>query len=309
MGKRTVGIISGGSGSSKFATALANYNEVGKHDFAYICNVGDNFFFHGLYVCPDVDIITYALAGILDERKSWGIKEDTWNFVEGLAALGYGNWFSLGDRDLALCVVRTELINGGLTLSQATDRLRKYLGIKNKIVPATDDSVQTFVDTSKGRIHLQEYWVKMKGALRVSSVDYRGIKNAMPNREVLMLLSKDVLILPANPITSVMPTVSLRGVRKKLRMARVTAISPFIGKSVFSGPAAKLMRAMHIEPSSYGVAKLYSDFLKLFIVDYREENSEIVKIKDFGIECIKSNIKIDSIADKRHIARELMNIL
>ncbi len=309
MGRRTVGIICGGSGSSKFTTALDRYAAREDYDFAYVCNVGDNFWFHGLYVCPDIDITTYALARILDEKKGWGIRGDTGGFVEGLANLGYENWFRLGDRDLALCVVRTELIKNGFTLSQATDRLRKSLSIKTEIVPASDHSVETFLNTTAGRIHLQDYWVRLKGDPGVSGVDYLGITKAAPNPEALRLLSSDVLIFPANPVTSIMPTINIKGIRKKLKSARVTAISPFVGRTAFSGPAAKLMYAIHMEPSSYGVARSYSDFLKIFVVDTREESSEVLKIKGLGIECLKTDIGVNTAADKRRVAREIMDVL
>lgn len=307
MGKRSVGVISGGSGSSKFATALGKYGQ--ERRFGFVCNVGDNFWFHGLYVCPDLDIITYALAGKLDESVGWGIRGDSGRFVKGLASLGYESWFNLGDEDLALSVARTELIGKGMSLSRITDRVRRSLGIRHRVLPASDDSVQTHIRTSLGKIHLQEYWVKMKAAPKVQGVDYVGIKRATPNKEALDFLSGSVVIFPANPITSVMPTLRLRGVRQRLRRAKVVAISPFIGRTVFSGPAARLMRDLEIDPSSYGVANLYSDFLNLFLVDNGEDQKEILKIKALGIECIRTNITIRSEADRRSVAREIMSVL
>ncbi|MGI0085317.1 MAG: 2-phospho-L-lactate transferase, partial [Nitrososphaerales archaeon] len=279
MRRRTFGVITGGSGSSKFVTALHRYSEENGYEFGFICNVGDNFWFHSLYVCPDIDIITYALCGKLDERKGWGIKGDSKKFIGMLASLGYKSWFDLGDEDLALSVIRTELIRRGFRLSQITKRIAKSLRIRPSLIPATDDNVQTYMQTSVGKIHLQEFWVKMKGRPKVLGVDYKGAKTAIPNPEAMRLLSKNVIILPANPITSILPTLALRGVRKKLRHSNVVAISPFIGKTIFSGPAVKLMRALRLEPSSYGVASLYSDFLKVFLVDNDEDQSEIRKIR------------------------------
>lgn len=309
MRKHAVGVISGGSGSSKFATALHRYSGEKSRDLGFVCNVGDNFWFHALYVCPDIDIIMYALAGKLDEVTGWGIREDSKNFVRGLESLGYDSWFNLGDEDLALSVIRTELVGKGFTLSEITKGLRESFGVRHNIVPATDNNVQTYLQTSAGKIHLQEYWVKMKAKPKVYGVDYVGIKTANPNPEALRLLSKNVVIFPANPVTSIMPTVSLKGVRQILRHANVVAVSPFIGKTVFSGPAAKLMHALHIQPSSFGVAGLYSDFLKVLLVDNREDQSQIQKIRQLGIECVKTNIRIKNEADKRSIAREIMKVL
>lgn len=309
MRKHAVGVISGGSGSSKFATALNRYSGEKSRDLGFVCNVGDNFWFHALYVCPDIDIIMYALAGKLDEARGWGIRGDSKSFVRGLDSLGYDSWFTVGDEDLALSVIRTEFIGRGYTLSQITDSIRESFGIRHDIVPATDNSVQTYLITSAGKIHLQEYWVKMKAKPNVYDVDYVGIKAASPNPEALRLLSKNVVIFPANPITSIMPTVCLKGVRKLLQRANVVAVSPFIEKTVFSGPAAKLMHALNIQPSSFGVAGLYSDFLKVLIVDNREDQSQIQKIRQLGIECVKTNIRIKSEADKRSITREIMSML
>jgi LPPG:FO 2-phospho-L-lactate transferase len=309
MRRRIVGVISGGSGSSKFAIALDRYADQEKIDFAYVCNVADNFWFHGLYVCPDIDIITYALGGILDEKKGWGISGDSRNFLKTLEMLGYESWFNLGDRDLAISVARTEQMKSGFSLSETTEKLRKSLGIKNRIVPATDSQVQTYMDTNLGRIHLQDFWVRNKGIPKVYDVHYVGIETAKPTSETLELLSQEVIILPANPITSILPTLSLRRVRKKLKDAKVIAISPFVGKNIFSGPAAKLMKAMNIEPSTYGVAKLYSDILDLFIVDRMEDSSEVKKIKELGIECIKTNVRANTPSEKQHISNEIMRIL
>src|SRR5579875_255923 len=306
MGKSTIGIICGGSGSSKFATAFDKHFRLNNHELGFIVNASDNFWHFGVYVCPDVDIITHALAARLDEAKGWGVKSDTFNFLKTYKQIeGSEDWFNLGDSDLALSIRRTELMNYGWNLSQVTDYFRNLFDIRHAIIPATNDSVQTFILTTAGRFHLQEYWVKHQASPRVRSVEYVGLENAELNSEAIKFLSNKVVILPANPITSIMPTLSLRGVRQKLRNSKVLAISPFVGTQVFSGPAAKLMQGLGIECTSLGVAMLYADFLKVFLVDMDEDHLVIQKIKDLGIECIKTNIRIKSNADKQSIVREI----
>ncbi|MCL4518173.1 MAG: 2-phospho-L-lactate transferase [Thaumarchaeota archaeon] len=301
------GMICGGSGSSKFARAISrNFNG---EDLCFIANVADNFWYHGLYVCPDVDILTYALAERLDTSKGWGIKEDTFVARDALSELDPSqSWFGLGDKDLALSISRTELMKQGMKLSEVTRRFCEIFGIKHIVVPATDDDVQTYMQTTGGRIHLQEYWVKLHGEPSVSNVVYVGLNNAKPNKLALDYLSSKVVICPANPITSISPTISLAGVKESLNKARVVAVSPFTGSKPFSGPAGRLMQGLGIEASSYGVAKLYSGFLKLLIVDNNEESSTVSRIKDLGIECVRSNTLINDDLSGQRFVEELLKL-
>jgi LPPG:FO 2-phospho-L-lactate transferase len=263
-----------------------------------------------LYICPDVDILIYALAERLDERKGWGIKNDSWNFREAYSTLNPNQaWFRLGDSDLALSILRTELIVRDWKLSRITDHFRKIFKIKQIVIPATDNYVQTFVTTTKGRMHLQEFWVKNNGKLNVLKVDYEGISKAKPNPKTLGALSDRVLILPANPVSSILPTVNLSGIRRKLATSKVIAISPFVGSNAFSGPAAKFMTAIGARSNSYEVARLYSEFLKIFLVDSKEDPSIINKVRDLGIECLKTNILIKTEKDRKHIVSEIVNLL
>ena len=303
-----LGVICGGSGSSKFAISLGKYAKE-KYDLGFVCNVGDNFWYHGLYVCPDIDIITYALSGRLDESKGWGLADDSSRFLKGLKALGFKEWFNLGDEDMALSVVRTELLRKGHTLSQITQHVSESLGIDFSIMPSTDDNVETYIFTSKGKLHLQEYWVKLRASPKVHGVDYFGIRKAVPNPEALKFLSQSAIICPANPITSILPTLNIPGMRKALKQSKLVAVSPFIGKKLFSGPASKLMRGLGLEPSSFGVAKLYSGFIKKFLVDKSEDNRQIERISSLDIECIKCNIRIKGPIDRELIVGDILNVL
>lgn len=306
--RKKIGVLCGGSGSSKFASAIANYGD--ELSPGFIANVGDNFWYHGLLVCPDVDIITYSLSGLLETSKGWGIRNDSLGAKELLSGVSDSSeWFSLGDRDLGICLRRTELFLKGWTLSSITREICSKLGVRHKVVPATDDSLQTFVRTYEGVLHLQEYWVKNSGDLEALGVAYVGASKAKPNEECLHLLGENTIICPANPVTSILPTLSLNGLVSRLSKSRVIAVSPFVGQKPFSGPAAKLMRAIGTESNSLGVAKLYSKFLKIFYLEKSENRQIITSIKDIGIECILTNTRIDSEGDKKRMVKELVAAL
>jgi LPPG:FO 2-phospho-L-lactate transferase len=301
-----VGVFCGGSGSSKFVSALANYGSEALEP-KFIVNVGDNFWYHELYVCPDVDITTYCLSGLLDSSKGWGIVEDGFKSKASLSRFSSsGEWFSLGDLDFGVCLKRTELCKKGWTLSSITKKISLTLGAKYPVIPSTDDPVQTFVRCPIGEIHLQEFWVKNGGNLKVYDVIYRGIQKARPTSEFLDACRSTMIFCPANPVTSILPTLKLKGVWPRLAKLKVVAISPFTGDKPFSGPASGLMRALGLEATSLGVAKLYSDFLKIFFVNI-DEPAEIVRaITDLGIECVKTKTKIETKEDYKAIAMELI---
>lgn len=304
-----LGIICGGSGSSKFARVFYRYpGKFGKEDLGFVANVADNFWYHGVYVCPDVDILTYSLSGQLDYSKGWGVRFDTFGSKKSLSELESPySWFGLGDRDLGFALRRTELMSQGWSLSGVTDHFCKSMKIESAVIPATDDSVQTFVRTTSGTMHLQEYWVKYHAIPRPFEIEYSGIEDAMPNEKLKDFIS-NVIICPANPITSISPTMRLKGVQKMLKSAKVVAISPFVGNKPVSGPVGALMSGLSLEPNSFGVAKIYSSFLKTLLVDTKEESSIIGKIKDIGIECLRTNTMLRDEPSGKKIAEELLSM-
>jgi LPPG:FO 2-phospho-L-lactate transferase len=310
MGGKRLGVVCGGSGSSKFVTALKESLSTYSRTPLFVANVADNFWHYGLYICPDIDILIYALAGRLDTKKGWGIKNDTASLRNFYAALDPSQaWFNLGDADAAISIWRTQMINKGWRLSRITKHILSVLRIREAVVPATDDDVQTFVKTNRGKMHLQEFWVKNQGRPVALDVEYKGHSNARPNSETLAALSDRVLILPADPVSSILPTIGLVGVTSRLEQARVVAISPFVGAKPFSGPAAKFMLAIGAEPSTFGVAKLYSRFLKVLLVDPSEDARIVQRVSDLGIECLKRNITIRNRGDRKQVANEIANLL
>ena len=309
--QQRLNVLCGGSGSSKFALALARGIEFSNdnYELKFFSNVGDNFWHHGLYVCPDVDIITHALSGSLDEQKGWGVVSDSYVVRDELAKLDpSSSWFNLGDRDLALSIRRTELLKQGKKLSEITEEFRVKKGVKYRIIPASDDHIQTEIQTENGWEHLQEFWVKNKATEKPLSVRYKGIETAKPNPELLNL-EGTTLICPANPVTSISPIISLEGVKESLKKTKCIAISPFLGGEPFSGPAGILMKSLGKESSSSSLAFRYSSFLKILIVDEKESNDETKKVKNLGIECIPMKTKITDRKSQLDFWTQLKDIL
>ncbi len=297
--------LAGGTGSAKLLRGLATLTS----QLTVVANVGDNFWFHGLYVCPDVDIALYTLAGIADEEKGWGVRGDTFKALGQLGGLGEETWFRLGDMDLAASMVRTGLMRAGKSLTQATLRLAKALEVPHPILPATDSAVETWMLTKSGAMHLQEFWVRERGRPRVTKVEYRGARRASPTRQVERALAQadKVVLCPANPITSIGPIVAVNGMRKLLSRsnAEVVALSPMIGARPYSGPAGRLMRQLGLRPDSAGVASLYSGFLDRLVID-RSDLALSEKVAESGVECSAADTRMRSRSDERRIARVLL---
>lgn len=297
--------FAGGTGSAKLLRGLAPLTS----QLTVVANVGDNFWFHGLYVCPDVDIALYTLAGIADEEKGWGVRGDTFKALGQLGALGEETWFRLGDMDLAASMVRTRMMRAGKSLTQVTLRLAKALEVRHPILPATDSVVETWMLTRAGPMHLQEFWVRERGQPRVTKVEYRGARSASPTSQVERALAQAdrVVLCPANPITSIGPMVAIKGMRRLLSRsnAEIVALSPMIGGRPYSGPAGRLMRQLGLRPDSAGVASLYSGFLDRLVID-RSDLALAEKIAESGVECSAADTRMRGRSDERRIARVLL---
>ncbi|MEM2855692.1 MAG: 2-phospho-L-lactate transferase [Candidatus Nitrosocaldaceae archaeon] len=297
-------ILAGGTGSIKLVRGFDNAN--------IISNVGDNIWLYGLYICPDIDTIMYGLADILDKNRGWGIKNDTFNFMKQLRYYGIDTWFSIGDKDLATHILRSEMIREGKRLSEITDILRRRLSIGRRILPATDDRVETYIESNNGIMHLQEFWVKHKGMLDVKNVFYKGIDDAKASDYVLDLIAnaERIVIAPANPISSINPIISIKDIRKALIDARdkCIAVSPIIGTSAISGPAAKYMQALGYDVSIYGIADLYSSITSSLVIDKSDEKySNIISTK-FDIDVYITDIVMRNNEDERRLADFIKNI-
>lgn len=303
--------MAGGVGAARFLQGLLEV--VSPEDLTVIVNTGDDFEIYGLYVSPDLDIITYTLAGLVDEGKGWGIKGDTFGFLDMLSRYGYETWFRIGDRDLATHLHRTMLLRRGLRLSQVTADICHRLGVQVRILPMSDDPVRTMIRTEAGIMHFQEYLVKRGAKDAVLGVDFLGAKEAKPSPGVLEAIEEayGIIVCPSNPIVSIGAILSIYGIRQALRRTRapVVAISPIIMGAPVKGPADKLMRGLGFEVSAFSVASLYSDFLDTFIIDFRDSMLAKRIEGELGIKVIVTDTLMTSLEAKKRLAEATLHSL
>ncbi|MEM3736670.1 MAG: 2-phospho-L-lactate transferase [Candidatus Bathyarchaeia archaeon] len=303
-------VISGGTGSAKFLEGVREI--LCEEDLTVIVNVGDNFEVFGLYICPDVDTVTYMFAGLLDEERGWGRREDTFNALANLSRLGVETWFRLGDKDLALHIYRTFHRRAGRGLAEVTQRISALLGVRAKILPASDSPVETRILTDNGLLHFQEFWVKREARDRVLGVVYVGAEQASPAPGVVEAIEKadGIIIAPANPVTSIGPILAIPGIKDALvkTSAKKVAVSPIVGGRPFSGPAGKLLEGIGVEVSSFGVAWLYRDFLDAIVIDF-EDSALKGRINQLGVECILTDTAMASKDGRKRLAAKVVEIL
>jgi len=284
-------ILAGGSGSVKLVRGLASH----RSDINVITNVGDNYWLYGMYICPDIDTITYGLADLLDHDKGWGIKKDTFGFLRQMEIFGEETWFRIGDRDTATHLTRTNMLKNGKSLSDITKWLSEKFSIEIKIIPVTDHSIETRIITPKGGMHLQEFWVKHRGMDSVDGIEYQGAEKARPNPDAMNAIhdSSLIVIAPGNPLTSIGPMLAIKGIRKELskKKNKVVAVSPIIGNSAISGPTGKYMEAAGIEVSALGIAKMYADVCSNIIIDTKDR-MQTKKIESLNINVHDTKIRM-----------------
>jgi LPPG:FO 2-phospho-L-lactate transferase len=305
MGK--IVALAGGVGAAKLLRGLVKV--VSPQNLVIIGNIGDDVELYGLHISPDLDIVMYTLAGIVDEAKGWGIAGDTFHCLEMLERLGFETWFKLGDRDLAIHIIRTKMLREGYTLSQVTARLCKMLGVNVSLIPASDDPVRTKIQSGQLILDFQEYFVKRKAMDVVTNVLYEGAGKARPAPGVVEAIreAERIIICPSNPILSIAPILSIPAIRKALEDSKVPVIgiSPIIGGKAIKGPADKIMTSMGFEASAYGVAKFYGSLLKHFIIDEVDlEHRE--RIQEIGIKVTVTNTLMKSIEDAVNLAKVVM---
>jgi len=299
--------LAGGVGAARFLQGLVRV--VPENEVTVIVNTGDDIELYGLHVSPDLDIVMYTLAGIVDEEKGWGIRGDTFHCLETLRKYGHETWFNLGDRDLATHIYRTHLLKNGFSLSEVTSRLCQALGLSVKILPMTNDRFATKIATDKATMHFQEYFVKRGAQDRVVNVVFEGAEEAQPAPRIVdsILGSGVVVVCPSNPIVSIGTILSVKNVRTALKetKAKVVAISPIVGGRPIKGPADKLMQGLGLEVSAYSVAKLYQDFLDTFIID-QVDKAEKEHIESLGVQVIVTNTIMKTLEDKVQLAKVIL---
>jgi len=268
---RSVIAICGGVGGAKLALGLSRI--LSPEQLTIVVNTGDDFEHLGLTVCPDLDTVTYTLAGINNPETGWGRRGESWNCLDTLEKLGAESWFRLGDRDLAVHLLRRELLARGKSLSEVTSLIAARLGVVHRIVPMSDDAVRTQVETGEGPLAFQNYFVRERCRPEVTGFRFEGAANASLSPGFTRALDNPnlaaILICPSNPFVSVAPVLALPGVADRLAQspAPVIAVSPIVANSAIKGPAAKMMTELGLELSARGVFDYYGDLLDGFVVD------------------------------------------
>lgn len=264
--------LAGGVGAARFLRGLVEVVDVSR--LTVVVNTGDDIERHGLWICPDIDSVVYGLAGLHDEERGWGLRDETWRCLERLGALGEQTWFQLGDRDLATHIWRTHRRRGGASLSEITAAQCAALGVRTRVLPMSDDVVSTRVSCEDfGELHLQEWLVRERCLPRVTALRFAGADDAQPAPGVLdALAGADALIVcPSNPLISIGPILAVPGIRAAVReVPRTIAVTPIVEGAALRGPAARMLDWQGVEASAAGVARLYADFLQTMVVDERD---------------------------------------
>jgi LPPG:FO 2-phospho-L-lactate transferase len=255
-----------------------------------IVNVGDDVVIHGLRVSPDLDTVTYTLAGVHNDVAGWGLRDESWKVMDELESLGGPTWFRLGDRDLATHLYRTGRLAQGAPLSEVAGELASARGVRTRILPVTDDPVATVLTTRDGeRLSFQEYFVARRHSVEISDVAFEGADRARPAPGVLDAIRDAVLVIvaPSNPLVSIDPVLAVPGVREALhaRRDRAVAISPIVAGAALKGPADRLLRELGHDASALGVAAYYRDLVATFVLDERDEHL-FAQIEALGLRCV-----------------------
>jgi len=301
--------LCGGSGGAKLALGLSRV--LAPEQLTIVVNTGDDFEHFGLPVCPDLDTVTYTMAGLCNPETGWGRRDETWHCLEALEQLAAETWFRLGDRDLAIHMTRRALLDQGRTLSEATTLITHRLGIAHNIDPMSDAPVRTMIDTDKGELSFQHYFVREQCQPVVRSIRFSGacdaalspgFENALEDPQLAA-----ILICPSNPFVSVAPILALPGIEDRLRQHRapVIAVSPIVANKALKGPAAKMMRELGLETSALGVYHHYGSLLDGFVIDEQDRGLIDAAAGTGRLYCCNTVMK--SLEDRTVLAQECLS--
>ena len=304
-------VLTGGTGGVKLLMGLRFL--VPETEIAVIVNTADNMYWNGLYVCPDVDTVVYALSGQLDLDKMWGVRNDTFNFIHQAQILGLEKtWFKIGDRDLAMHILRTYLMSRGYSLSSVVKYVCARLNIRARVIPMTDNHVETHVLTEMGDLHIQEFLVLHEAKLEPLGVKYVGIEQAEACPEAIHVLEKADLVIigPSSPPVSILPIIYTRPIGEVLENidAPRVAVSPLVGDRPVLGITDKFLKAIGCEPTVVGVAKLYRKYVTHMIID-KSDNCAVDKLRELGLVPITADIVMRDMEDAKRLAETILSIV
>ena len=300
--------LCGGVGGAKLALGLSHALPAG--NLSIVVNDGDDFDYLGLTICPDIDTVTYTLAGLAHPQQGWGRDEESWLARGVQEGLGVKPWFQLGDKDLGLHLARRAMLDAGQPLSAVTARIARSLGIGHDISPMTDDPVRTLVDSDAGLLPFQDYFVRRHCAPAVRAIHFAGADAARPAPALLRALHDErlagVIICPSNPWLSIDPILALPGIRDALRRAPapVIAVAPIVGDSAIKGPTAKIMRELGLNPSAAAVARHYGGLLDGYVIDAGD--TAAARELEGTIPLLSCGIVMNTLDDKIRLARQCL---
>ena len=303
-------MLAGGVGAARFLRGLVRTAE--PSTLTIVVNTADDERFFGLDVCPDLDTITYTLAGTANPRTGWGLQGDSFACLEALRRFYDAAWFHLGDRDLATHIYRTERLARGVSLSTVTAEICRRYGVQARVLPMSNDPVRTVLDTAEGRLSLQRYLVARRARPAIHAVHYLAAARARPAPGVLGALraADAVIIAPSNPFLSIGPILALPGVRQTLTARRrpVVAVSPLVAGRAVSGPLARMLRRLGLPVSSVGIARCYRPFLDALVIDH-SDSDDATALATLGCRAIVTNTIFTTPARAAHAARRLLAAL
>src|ERR1700678_4341633 len=301
-------VFTGGTGGTKLVQGLQH--TVAPEDLTVVVNTGDDLEWWGLHVSPDIDSVLYGLAGVLSTDRGWGVEGDSFRCLERMQQLAQPSWLSLGDLDLATHLPRTALLRSGKTVSEATAELAARFGIRARVLPMSDERVWTMLDTAKGTLTFQEYFVRERHQVEVHAVRFGGSEQSRPAPDVIESIRKAgaIIVAPSNPVTSIGPILAVPGIRDALRTteAPIAAVSPIVGGAAVSGPAGKLMEMMGWPISIAGIAQAYEDFLDVLVVD-DADRAEATQLQKPELRVLSTNTIMRSFQDKCRLAQFVLN--
>ena len=305
---KNITLIAGGVGGAKLAEGFDAINEI---NLSVIGNIADDDTFHGLWVSPDIDTLTYSLAKIINRDQGWGLSNETFNSLKMLSKLNQETWMTLGDKDFGLHIYRTMRRQKGDSPSEIANDISKYFGLKTKIILPTDDIVKTKLLTDNGWLNFQEYFVREKCIPKISKIKFDGIEKAVPNKEsISSLKNADLIVLaPSNPLVSLSPIIDIPLIRETIINAKApkVAVSPFIGNKTIKGPANKMMEELGEKPNAVGFARRFSDIIDLFFID-KSDNHLDKEIKSIIRKTFSTNILMKDQNDKLNLSKKILEV-